>query len=168
MRGLSLFAIILISASGCGIHAGVNSSTDTGTVDAGNSSSITTYDLKVNQTCMGTGCTAEDNEKCETSHTFTSHAQYCDGLSDGKLNEGCARQKRKALFGVSCDGTFEDHNLGGISSSGPDACKSDQRLKAEDLTRTQLCSLIHDDETANPCTLQFEYYRDYKSKFECP
>ena len=52
-----------------------------------------TYDLNVNGCATG-------------SHSFNSLNDYCDGLEDNSLNNGCAQNERGNLFTAKCPGVF--------------------------------------------------------------
>jgi len=62
-------------------------------------------DFKIDRTCMGQ-CKPEDNEKCQTQHSFNSKTTYCSGLLDESLNNNCARRERRQEYRTSCDSSF--------------------------------------------------------------
>ena len=80
-----LMFIITVSLSACGSSK----------TEAQNSQENLTYDYTEN------GCKTG-------SHSFSSLTDYCAGLENNQLNNGCAYDLRKSGFESRCSGTFVD------------------------------------------------------------
>jgi hypothetical protein len=155
MRAIRLIYIILAAVVIQGCH-----------VESNRSSEDLSYRLKINNTCMGSSCDVESNQKCETVQSFNSKDSYCLGLRDAELNKDCARSQRKSLYIQSCGSTFEDINIS-AGYSWSSACTTDRRLHDGKFTRSQLCSGMKSDRLTNPCVDQRGWHGAELKRYEC-
>jgi hypothetical protein len=104
---------------------------------------------------------------CPTGRqSFNSKTAYCAGLTDRKLNNGCALDLRKDTYASDCGSGFQETNIPATQTSGFDNRLKTQCSTAEApnplfATQSDYCNFLKDESIQQGC-----HWDDRKSEFE--
>lgn len=105
--------------------------------------------------------------RCETKQEFSSKANYCMGLQDHELNEGCALSSRQQTYKFECGQDFQEINIpSGFGISGYDSRLQKSCTTGEPLVKifqhvSQFCQFLKNENIHKNC-----FWDNRRNKFE--
>lgn len=94
---------------------------------------------------------------CTTKKKFSGKAAYCMGLQDQKLNENCALETRKRVYGLECGNDFQQLNfssplyISGFDQRLQKTCQIDTAKDVYFKTQKQYCQFLADESRHKEC-----------------